>query len=262
MQIKALLKIAGACLKRHAPAILLATGIGAGFTAAGMACKATLKAKDALEEAAMQKAEELDIAEAELTTQEKLKVVVPIYAPSVALGVASSFLIVGAHRIDIRRNAALLAAYELSESSLKTWKDKTSEKVDEKTYESIQQSIAEQRFEDHPLRDEEIFDTGRGDRICMDSITGRYFRSSIQRIEDARNNLNALLLEDGRACLNDFYDFLGLPPSDIGYVLGWNANGKYDLVHTSTSRWISMPNGDPCMVVEFDMHPDYDYRDY
>lgn len=59
--------------------------------------------------------------------------------------------------------------------------------------------------------------------ICYDEFSGRYFVSNLATIQQATALSLAQFLEQGWSSLNDFYDFLELPPIPLGYDLGWHA---------------------------------------
>ena len=57
----------------------------------------------------------------------------------------------------------------------------------------------------------------------------------------------------GWATLNDFYDLLNLPHTDIGDKLGWDLDNRME-IHISAQVTDS---GEPCLVIGHDNPPKY-----
>lgn len=72
-------------------------------------------------------------------------------------------------------------------------------------------------------------DTGYGDELFVEEFSGRYFLSSKLKVIQAEKRVNELFQVRGYATLNDFYDFLGLPKTELGKRLEWNAYPEYEL---------------------------------
>ena len=61
------------------------------------------------------------------------------------------------------------------------------------------------------------------------------------------------------ASLNEFYEALGLPPTEIGDKLGWKLDDgeirvEYDAILTDEGR--------PCLSISYNVTPKYDYSKY
>ena len=267
MNIKMLTKTVGKLAKQNAPTILVATGLGGCLTATIMAVKATPKAERALSKAWVEKdGGMLGGDNPDLTFGEKAKVLAPIYAPAALVGLASAGMIIAANKIHLHRKAMLIAAYELSESALKEWQAKTAEKVDEKTLQEIKQAVVEEDIRKNPP--EELpgrFPEGYGaKRRCRDCTTGTTFYASLDEIDAARNDINDIIVNDGEACLNDFFDFVNADHCDLGNVFKWVSDkcGGHGRISHIEKIYTTLPNGDPLLNLRFCPEPDYDFRDY
>ena len=65
--------------------------------------------------------------------------------------------------------------------------------------------------------------TGKDTTLCYDAMFGRWFRSDVDTIIRAVNEINRKIVAgDMYASLNEFYDEVGLPPVEAGEYLGWN----------------------------------------
>ena len=237
-------------IKKHSPEILTGIGIAGMITATVMAVKATPKALTLIDE----KKEEQNVDK--LTTVETVKTVWYCYIPS-AVSIAVSILcLIGASSVNVRRNAALATAYTLSESALKEYKDKVVETIGEKKEQAVRDSIAKDKIEKNPVSKNEVIITNKGDMLCYDAISGRYFKSDIDKLKKAENELNKRMLNEMSVSLNDFYYEIGLDGIGIGDNIGWNINKGFIALQFSSQL---TEEGTPCLVVDYSVVPDYDY---
>lgn len=249
MKASEIVKAATSSAKKHAPEILTGLGIVGMVSTTVMAVKATPKALMLIDEAECDKHEPL-------TKVEKVKVAWKCYIPSVITGVTSVACLVGASSANARRNAALATAYTLSESALREYKDKVVETIGEKKEEEIRSKVAKQKLKSNPVGENQILITDKGNTLCYDTISGRYFMSDMDRLKKAENEINRRLLVEDYISLNELYYEIGLNDTKIGYDLGWNVNKG--LVHFNFSSQLA-EDGTPCLVLDFDVVPKYNY---
>ena len=237
---------------KHSPEILVGLGVSGMIATAVLAATATPKALKLI----ANRAEEEDCAVEDLTTGEKVKACWKCYIPAAVTGITSAACIIGAHSVDARRNAALAAAYALSDSTLREYKAKVVEVVGEKKEQTIREKVAEEKLKKNPINSSEVIVTGTGTTRCYDDFAGRYFESDIDKIKNAAINLNYQLLNSMYVSLNDFYDELGLEHTKLGDLVGWRVDrGKVDI---SFSAHLAS-DGKPCLVLEYNVEPEYDY---
>jgi Family of unknown function (DUF6353) len=175
------------------------------------------------------------------------------FVPAVAMGSLSVAAIIGANRIGARRAAAVAAAYSLSEKAYSEYREKVQEKMGEKKHQSMRDEIAQKRVDNDPVSSKEIVITGTGEVMCYDSLTGRYFLSSMETIRGAENEINRRILNSigSYASLTDFYDLLGLQGTSFSERVGWNSDR---MLKVSFSTVIS-DDGRPCLSIEYDELP-------
>lgn len=255
-------------LQKHSPEILTGIGIAGMITTTVLAVRATPKALILMEEEKRRLNSEL-LEEAKKDEQEnctridKLKPIELVrttwkcYIPSAVTGVLSIACLVGASSVNVRRNAALATAYSLSESALKEYQEKVIETIGEKKEQKVRDSIAKEKLKRDPVIDKEVIITGRGETLCYDTITSRYFKCDIERLRKVENELNKRLLSEMYISLNEFYYEIGLHSTDIGDDLGWNiGNGLINLEFSSQLA----EDGTPCLVIGYKIAPRYDFR--
>lgn len=255
-------------LQKHSPEILTGIGIAGMITTTVLAVRATPKALILMEEEKRRRNKEL-YEEAErkgldsyprvdkLKPVELIRTTWTCYIPAVVTGVLSVSCLIGASSVNIRRNAALATAYSLSESALKEYQEKVIETIGEKKEKEIRDFVAKDRLKRDPLVNKEVIITGRGETLCYDTITSRYFKCDIEKLRKVENELNRRLLSEMYISLNDFYYEIGLHATDMGDDLGWNiGNG---LISFEFSSQLAEDNT-PCLVIGYRIAPRYDFR--
>lgn len=177
------------------------------------------------------------------------------YLPPAASGAATIACIIAANRVEARRSAALLGAYTLVSTTLAEYKDAVIEEIGEVKDRKIREKVAEKQMAEHPVESSQVFLTGKGEHLCYEPLSDRYFRSDIESVRRAANDVDADVLQNMYAPLNEFYKLIGLPDTVLGEHLGWNIDHRIDLVvatHLSA-------DGEPCLSVEHRQLPVYDY---
>lgn len=244
-------------LTKHQPEILTGVGIAGMLTTTVLAVKATPKAIRLLEE----RKEELEVDK--LTPVETVKTTWKCYIPAALTGVASTACLIGSSTVSVRRNAALTAAYKLSETALSEYKNAVVETIGEKKEHLIHDKIAEKQIERNPINKGSIIVTEKGNTLCFDPISGRYFKSDIDKIRKAENTLNKQIFTNAfgeGVSLNDFYDELGLPRTSRGYEIGWNVDNSVEIyLSAQIAGEETEYEGTPCIVIEFTNPPKYDF---
>ena len=233
------LKGAEKALKKHSPEILTGIGIAGMIATTISAVKATPKALRLIDEKEIKENKRLTTAEVVLTTWK-------CYIPSAVTGALSVACLIGASAVSLKRNAALATAYTISETALKDYREKAVEVVGEKKEQAIRDAIAKDKLTGNPVDDKQIVMTGSGDTLCYDVLSGRYFRSDIEKIRKAINDLNRDMLSEQYVSLNDLYYAIGLPDIKLGNDLGWNIDKGYLEVQFGSHL---AANGTPCLVL-------------
>lgn len=237
--------------KKRTPEILTGIGIAGMVTTTVLAVKATPKAVMLLNE----RKEELKTEKLPVT--DVIKTTWKCYIPAAITCGASIACLVGASSVNFKRNAALATAYKLSETALAEYRDAVVETIGEKKERDIRDKVAEKRVKKNPVTKSDVIVTGNGTTLCFDSISGRYFQSSMQKIESAKNKVNERMLCDNYVSLNDLYDELGMECTKIGEDLGWNIFGD-GLLDISFSSQLT-DDGTPCLVMDYSVEPRYNY---
>lgn len=242
--------------KKHSPEILVVAGVVGIVASTVMACKATTKVSDIVDEAK----ETIDIihdsvdkglhtSDGEEYTQEvankDLAIVyvqtgwklVKLYGPSVALGVASIGCMVGSNRILRKRNVALAAAFKAVDTSFKEYRgrviDRFGKEMDRELRFGIKAKEIEEKVVDENGNEATVTKTVEvADPNTTHSIysvvwcegnTGWTRSAELNKVFliQTQNAANDKLRLNGILTLNEVYDMLGVPRTAYGQIAGW-----------------------------------------
>lgn len=240
-------------LSKNAPAILIGLSVVSGGAAIVLAVSETPKALKRIDDAKAEK--QVD----KLTPVDTVKATWTCYLPAAGAFIFSTACAIGSQSVNAKRNAALAAAYKISETALLEYKDKVVETIGEKKEKTVRDKVAQEQIDKHPVSRSEVIITGKGKSLCFDPLTYRYFDGDIETIRRAENKINRDLLQSicGSASLNEFYVEIGLPAIEgaLGGNLGWSTDYLIDLdIHPGMSD-----DDRPCLVIGHNHPPKYDY---
>lgn len=235
--------------QKHGSEILITMGTGGLITAVGLGIYATIKAVKTVEE-------EFDDTE-KPTTKEIAKATWKYYIPTGVTMIVSTGCIIFASRENNKRNMALATAYTLSETAMSEYKEKVIDTIGKKKEKDIQDSIAADKVKDNPASPNQVVITEKGDTLCYDTLSGRYFKSNIDKVKQSFVSLNYDIVRDMYASVNDLYYLLGLECVSRFDDLGWNVNKG---VVEPNYSYIPTENGEPCLVIDYSVEPRYDYQ--
>lgn len=244
----------GLKIKKHSPEILLAAGIVGVVVSGVMACKATLKVNEILDESKQQidtihsVAADPNMAEkytaedskkdlAIVYTQTAVKMI-KLYGPSVGLGVVSLGCMIGSNRILSKRNVALAAAYTAVDKSFKEYRGRVIERFGKQLDKELRYNIKAKEIEEvskdengHEAVKKEVVDVIEDDpntyspyAIVFDDGNEGWDpdpeRTKFFLIQQ-QNWANERLKAKGHLFLNEVYDMLGARRTKAGAQVGW-----------------------------------------
>ena len=175
-----------------------------------------------------------------------------VYLPTVAMGAVTIACIIGANHISLRRNAALASIYGLTEAAFKEYQSKVVETIGKNKELKIRDDISADRVKANPAGTNEVIFTGKGPVMCYDSLSGRYFKSDIEHIRRAINELNHNLLTEMFITINELYYALGLSGTSLGDQMGWDLDKG--LIEIDFSAQLG-DSGEPCLVLNYKIEP-------
>ena len=254
-------------LADHTPEILTGIGIGGMLTTVILSVRATPTAlalieaeKDRQNEALFEEAVERGVETygrvTELKPVEVIKTCWKCYIPAVVVGSVSTACLIGANSVHTKRHTALAAAYSISETALKEYQEKVVETIGEKKEQAVRDAIAKDKIEKDPVTGHEIVFTGNGDTLFYDVTSARYFKSDIDTVKRAVNDLNRRMRDEMYISLNEYYFEIGVDHTSIGDDLGWNIDTGY--IEPQFSAQLA-PDETPCVVISHAVPPKYGY---
>ena len=242
--------------KKHSPEILAVTGVVGIVTSAVMACKATTKVNDIVNEAkeTVDKIHESvgkglhtsdgeeyteEVAKKDLTivyAQTGLKFV-KLYGPSVALGIASIVCMLGSNHILRKRNLALAAALTNMATSFKEYRgrlvDRFGKDVDRELRFGIKAKEVEETVVDKDgnettvTKTVEVVDPNTAHSlysiVFCEGNTGWTRNAELNKVFliQQQNWANDKLKMNGVLTLNEVYEMVGAPRTAYGQIAGW-----------------------------------------
>lgn len=240
-------------VQKNASTILTCAGAAGAIATPIMAVKATPKAMRLIEEAKVEKGEEL-------TKLETIQVAGPVYIPTVLVGVSTLTCIFGANMLNKRQQASLISAYTLLDSSYKDYREKVNELYGEGADREVQNEIVKDKYDEYEIEDL------NGKQLYYDMFSERYFEATPEQVLSAEYEINRKISTWGGAELNEFYIALDIPPVDYGNYLGWSVGTLMDM---SWESWLDfdkekvvMDDGLECTVIRMNVEPMFDYEYY
>lgn len=250
MKFKGIINIIENFAKRNSPEILTGLGIAGMVTTTIIAVKATPKANRIMHDL------KREYKDKKVPKMQVIKEIGPCYVPSIVMGTCSCACILGATSINARRNAALATAYKLSETAFSDYREKVIETLGEKKDDAVRSKVAQKHMDENPVQSKQVEFIGNGDTLFFDPASGRYFRSSMENVKYAVNEINAMINDELYASLNDFYDQLNMDHIGVGDDLGWSYDtGKLDVLFDAAMA----TNNQPCIELNYLVSPSYDF---
>lgn len=238
--------------KKHSPEILVVTGTIGIVASTVMACKATLKATDILDNAKSkidsihEVANDPKLAEKYPVEDQKkdLTIVytqtavdfIKLYGPSVVLGVASIGCMLTSHNILRKRNLALAAAYTAVDRSFKDYRGRVIERFGETLDKELRYNIRSEEIEENIVDENgEVTTVKKTVEVVDPNDISEYARFyddgcrgwtknaeyNLMFLKGVQNWANERLKTRGHLYLNEVYEELGIPLTMAGHEVGW-----------------------------------------
>lgn len=276
-------------LKKHSPEILVVAGIAGTVVSAVLACKATTKVAEILDETKgtldtiHEGMETGAINGQEYTTEDGKKDTVVVYAqtgmklaklygPAIILGTLSITSILASNNILRKRNVALGAAYAAIDKSFKEYRGRVIERFGEQVDAELKYGIKAKKFEEIEVDPE----TGKEKKVKktvmvadpnLQSDYAVYFDSKSRNYE-TNPDYNRMFLKAqqafandklqtrGHLFLNEVLDDLDLPRTPAGQIVGWTKDGPDGYVNfriVEVERETEDGRHEPALLLDFNV---------
>lgn len=276
-------------LKKHSPEILVVAGIAGTVVSAVLACKATTKVAEILDETKgtldtiHEGMETGAINGQEYTTEDGKKDTIVVYAqtgmklaklyaPAIILGTLSITSILASNNILRKRNVALGAAYAAIDKSFKEYRGRVIERFGEQVDTELKYGIKAKKFEEIEVDSE----TGKEKKVKktvmvadpnLQSDYAVYFDSKSRNYE-TNLDYNRMFLKAqqafandklqtrGHLFLNEVLDDLDLPRTPAGQIVGWTKDGPDGYVNfriVEVERETEDGRHEPALLLDFNV---------
>lgn len=276
-------------LKKHSPEILVVAGIAGTVVSAVLACKATTKVAEILDETKgtldtiHEGMETGAINGQEYTTEDGKKDTVVVYAqtgmklaklygPAIILGTLSITSILASNNILRKRNVALGAAYAAIDKSFKEYRGRVIERFGEQVDTELKYGIKAKKFEEIEVDPE----TGKEKKVKktvmvadpnLQSDYAVYFDSKSRNYE-TNPDYNRMFLKAqqafandklqtrGHLFLNEVLDDLDLPRTPAGQIVGWTKDSPDGYVNfriVEVERETEDGRHEPALLLDFNV---------
>lgn len=243
----------GLILKKYSPEILTTAGVIGTVGSTVLACKATLKVEDILDEAKKKSNlinavhdGEIEV-DAEYTdkdyskdllvnrTQTAVKLI-KLYGPAISLGALSITAILGGQHILRKRNVAVMAAYKLCEESFNNYRSRVKDELGDEKDRQFYYGMTEETVKDKvKSKDGKTKTVTKKVEKAPDHLYSQYARffdeaninwdkspeQNMYFLKMVQNQMNDKLKARGHVFLNEVYDALGFDRSEAGQLVGW-----------------------------------------
>lgn len=226
-------------LVRHAPKILAAVGAAGVISTAVLAAHGHLEARETRYELGETRGECIFNA---------FKARWRHYVPAAISGAVTITAIFSGSLLSARQTASLAAALAATQNQYKSIKGAV-DLLPEETREEVRNKAAQITAATSDDRSKIVVPDG--DVLFCDAFTGRYFAASPSDVDAAVNFVNHELNCGDSVSLNQYYEYLDLPPTSSGDILGWPIMTQLEIDKTASIA----KNGAPCVVVDFQTPP-------
>jgi len=236
----------GKFFQRRSPEILTGLGIAGMGLSVIFAVKATPKAIKALDDG-QEKHKPIEV----------VKKTWKYYVPTTVSFLTSGACIIFSSNVHLRRNAALAAAYSVTEAALQDYRSAARDMLGEKKESLLEEKSLKKSIENNPPTPQNTFIIKSEDTLVYDPWSGRYFSYDIDLLKAAIEDLSYQLRDEEFVTLNEFYDKIHQDRTYAGEILGWNAaKGPIRPVFTSTL----LDHKTPCLAIGFSRDPTEIFR--
>lgn len=250
MNLAVIAKNAVRSVKHRSPIILTGLGVAGVVSTVILAVKAT--------PAAIKRIDIFESKENGLwiksSPKERVLLLWDLYVPAAVTGSVTIACIIGAQSVNMRRQAALVGAFTITEGAFQEYKDQVVETFGKSKAQKVHDDVIQKKITAMPPSDLVVI--GEGNVLCKDDYSGRYFESTMEKIRKAQNDFNEQLLNgEMYSSLNEFYSLLGLEEVNVGEQVGFSPENLMNIIFSTAMT----PDGRPCLAISFRALPRQDY---
>lgn len=251
LSVKGLTTAVNQITKQHGHELLAAFGISGFIGAIILAAKASPAAQKDICRAAEEKG-------SELTTMETIKVAGKHYIPPAVSAAGATACIIGATVVENKKFAAVATLCQITEDNLRDLKTHMVEAIGEKKATDLIEETTAKKVSDISVEEHPVVTTKYGESVFYDPWSGKFFGSTKDRVDKAVNAVNLRLTGVDFVSLNEFYDELDVPNTQLGNYVGWTSKLGENL--NMTYGYGPTRDGRSCTVMDFNVYLEEAYR--
>jgi len=236
--------------KKHAPEILIGTGLVGMGTTIVMSSRATLRYQD-LQQEHYEKRQDAELAREKFSEEEYSEMdykkditilyvqhgvqTLKLYGPAITMGIFSVGCILGGYNVLHKRNIAVMAAYKAVEKAYSDYRERVIDRYGVDTDWELKHGVVKEKQEYTEEVDGKMKKKKR-DVANIDpnkiSNYSKFFDETCKGwdknpeyammfLKGIQSQANDMLIAKGHLLLNDVYDMLGIERTQAGCVVGW-----------------------------------------
>ena len=182
-----------------------------------------------------------------MSVKDKAKLVWKHYIPAGVSGIFTIGCIAGVSRTSNRRTTAAVTAYSLTEKAFTEYREKVVEQIGKGKEQKIRDEIAQDKVNEFPPCTQEVIITSVGHVLCCELLTHRYFRSDMETLRKAQNDINVKIVNSYYVPLDEFYTLIRMPFTSNSNNFGWDSDKLMGLEFTTAMS----ESGEPCLAFEY-----------
>lgn len=231
MTAKTILKAAEKFVTNNSPGILTGLGVTGSVTAVCLTGRAAyLVGMDASTQYHEALVEGEPLPEHLLEPKHIVKTYWKSFIPGASVAAVTVAAIIMANQIGARRAAAITAAFKLSEQLSEEYKERVVKTLGLKKEEEMRAAAIAEKVEANPPSS--MIVVAGSDVLMLDEMSGRYFTGQVENVRKAVNQINFDVNNNFHASLTEFYNMIGLEPTQFSDELGWNTDELLDVQFT------------------------------
>lgn len=187
-----------------------------------------------------------------VTKKDIVTTALPFYTQPLIFGSITIASIVGSQMLGIKSQASFIAGYTFLDQTFRRYREKVVGRYGADTDKEIRNKIVVEDAKNVPITAYDVWDSyslledeDTSDKVLFyDRFGERFFTSTLAKVISAEYHLNRnFLIGVDDVSLKDFYDFLGIAPTENSETIGWT----WDLFDNNGLYWLDFDNS-KCVI--------------
>jgi hypothetical protein len=177
--------------------------------------------------------------------KENANLIWKFYIPPITTCAVTIGAIAYGSKLGAQRTAAAISAYTVTERAFSEYRTKVVEEIGKHKEQIIKDDIARDVVSNKSP--DMVILAGRGEVMCCELYTRRYFMSDMETLRKAQNDINSKVMNELYVTLDEFYDLINLPNTALSSELGWDSDQLMELNFST----VLSEDGRPCLAFNY-----------